>query len=67
MRAGRKAHGYGLTFPSPWVIDILGKLDFDYVFDFWIGKKGEKRVRDWLETWWLRLSYVRWSGAANAS
>ena len=20
------------TFPSPWVIDILGKLDFDYVF-----------------------------------
>ena len=32
MRAGRKASGYGLTFPSPWVIDILGKLDFDYVF-----------------------------------
>jgi 2-keto-3-deoxy-L-rhamnonate aldolase RhmA len=32
MRAGRKAYGYGLTFPSPWVIDILGKLDFDYVF-----------------------------------
>ncbi len=32
MRAGRKAHGYGLTFPCPWVIDILGKLDFDYVF-----------------------------------
>ena len=32
MRAGRKACGYGLTFPSPWVIDILGKLDFDYVF-----------------------------------
>ena len=32
MRAGRKAFGYGLTFRSPWVIDILGKLDFDYVF-----------------------------------
>ena len=29
MRAGRKAFGYGLVFPSPWVIDILGKLDFD--------------------------------------
>src|ERR1700678_1074438 len=27
MRAGRKAFGYGLTFPSTWVIDILGKLD----------------------------------------
>ena len=32
MRASRKAYGYGLTFPSPWLIDILGKLDFDYVF-----------------------------------
>ena len=32
MRAGRKAYGYGLVFPSPWVIDIMGKLDFDYVF-----------------------------------
>ena len=32
MRAGRKAHGYNLAFPSPWVIDILGKIDFDFVF-----------------------------------
>src|SRR5258705_2443276 len=32
MRAGRKAYGYNLSFPSPWVIDILGKLDFDFVF-----------------------------------
>ena len=32
MRAGRRACGYGLTFPCPWVIDILGKFDFDYVF-----------------------------------
>src|ERR1700747_1949963 len=32
MRAGRKAYGYNLFFPSPWVIDILGKLDFDFVF-----------------------------------
>ena len=31
-RAGRKAHGYNLSFPSPWVIDILGKIDFDFVF-----------------------------------
>jgi hypothetical protein len=28
--------------------------------DFYIGKPGERRVRDWLETWWLRLSYVHW-------
>src|SRR6201998_2680305 len=32
MRAGRKAYGYNLSFPSSWVIDIMGKLDFDYVF-----------------------------------
>ena len=32
MRAGRKAYGYNLSFPSPWVIDIVGKLDFDFVF-----------------------------------
>ena len=32
MRDSRKAYGYSLSFPSPWVIDILGKLDFDYVF-----------------------------------
>jgi 2-keto-3-deoxy-L-rhamnonate aldolase RhmA len=32
MRAGRKAFGYNLSFPSPWVIDIMGKLDFDFVF-----------------------------------
>jgi 4-hydroxy-2-oxoheptanedioate aldolase len=32
MLAGRKAHGYNLAFPSPWVIDILGKIDFDFVF-----------------------------------
>jgi hypothetical protein len=28
--------------------------------DFYIGKLGQQRVRSWLETWWLRLSYVRW-------
>ncbi len=29
MRAGRMATSF--PFPSPWVIDILGKLDFDFV------------------------------------
>jgi 2-keto-3-deoxy-L-rhamnonate aldolase RhmA len=32
IRAGRQAYGYTLSFPSPWVIDILGQIDFDYVF-----------------------------------
>ena len=30
------------------------------LIDFWIRKSGQQRVRGWLETWWLRLSYVRW-------
>ena len=32
MKEGRKAKGYNLTFPSPHVIEILGRLDFDYVW-----------------------------------
>lgn len=32
MRAGHKAHGYNLSFPPPWVIDSMRKLDFDFVF-----------------------------------
>ena len=32
MRAGRMAYGYSLSFPSPWVIDIMGRINFDYVF-----------------------------------
>jgi len=30
------------------------------VVDFYIGKPGQRRVRDRLEMWWLRLSDVRW-------
>jgi 4-hydroxy-2-oxoheptanedioate aldolase len=32
MREGRKAHGFHLTIPSPSVVEILGLLDFDYVY-----------------------------------
>jgi 4-hydroxy-2-oxoheptanedioate aldolase len=32
MRGGYVAYGYNLTFPSPWVIEILGMLDLDYVW-----------------------------------
>jgi hypothetical protein len=28
--------------------------------DFYIGKDGQRRVKGWLETWWLKFSYVRW-------
>ncbi len=32
IRVGRVANGYNLTFPSPHVIEILGPLDFDFVW-----------------------------------
>jgi len=32
LREGRIAYGYNLIFPSPWVIEILGYLDFDFVW-----------------------------------
>ncbi len=32
LREGRKAYGYNMVFPSPWVVEILGKLDFDFVW-----------------------------------
>lgn len=31
MAGKRKAHGYRLTVPSPEIVEILGKLSFDYV------------------------------------
>lgn len=27
--------------------------------DFWIGRRGQDRVKGFLETWWLRFSYIR--------
>jgi hypothetical protein len=30
-----------------------------WLLDVWIGRSGQHRVRGWLETWWLRFSYVR--------
>jgi len=32
MREGRKAYGYNLVFPSPWVVEVLGYEDFDFVW-----------------------------------
>lgn len=32
LREGRMAHGYNLQFPSPWVIDVIGRVDLDFVF-----------------------------------
>jgi hypothetical protein len=37
---------------------IAGCAGVGAFIDFYIGKRGQRCVRDWLETWWLRFSYV---------
>ena len=32
IKEGRTAIGYRLVFPSPWIVEVLGRLDFDYVW-----------------------------------
>ncbi len=32
MKSGRVAYGFNYTFPSPWIIEILGRLEFDFVW-----------------------------------
>ena len=39
---------------------MVGAFAFLGAFiDFWLGRVGQKKLRTLLETWWLRLSYVR--------
>jgi hypothetical protein len=37
---------------------IAGGAGVGAFIDFYIGKSGQKLVKGWLETWWLRFSYV---------
>ena len=32
MKDGRKAVGYNITYPSVWDVEVLGRLDFDFVW-----------------------------------
>lgn len=51
LREGRKAYGYHLTFPSPWIIEILGVLPFDYVwFDGEHGPFGLDQIEELCRT-----------------
>ncbi len=29
MREGRKAYGYNLVFPSPWVVEVVDRPGFE--------------------------------------
>ncbi len=42
----------GIAAPIALCVAIGG------VLDFYLGKAGQKRIRDVLTTWWLKLSYV---------
>lgn len=46
---------WGATFAVVGTCGVAGAF-----IDFLMGKAGQKRVRGWLEDWWLRLSYVTW-------
>lgn len=41
-----------------WAVPAWGAIGIG--IDFLLGKSGQQRVKDWLETWWLRLSDVKW-------
>jgi hypothetical protein len=41
-----------------WVVPAWGTIGI--VIDFLLGKSGQQSVKDWLETWWFRLSDVKW-------
>lgn len=38
------------------VVAIFGGVGA--IMDFWIGREGQKRVRNRIEDWWLRMSYI---------
>lgn len=48
-----------LDWPEQALATVAASGGVGAFIDFWLGKAGERRVRDWMETWWLRLSFVR--------
>lgn len=53
------------TLQPPWWSVVGGFVGVGTLLggaiDLAIGPTCQKRLKDWMETWWLRLSYVRWS------
>jgi hypothetical protein len=43
-----------------WLTVAAWGVGLGAFIDFYIGKAGQRRVRGWLETWWLKFSDVRW-------
>jgi hypothetical protein len=46
---------WGKALASVVAFGVVGAF-----IDFYVGKPGQRRVRDWLETWWLKFSEFRW-------
>src|SRR5271168_4053160 len=63
LRAGRQ-NFFGYLMQSVMLSDALETVvacgGVGALIDFWIGRTGQDRVREWLTEWWIRLSYVRW-------
>jgi hypothetical protein len=49
-----------LTVAAKDMLAVVACCGIGAFIDFYIGKSGQRRVKDWLETWWLKSSYVRW-------
>lgn len=43
-----------------WLPTVAAWGTIGVFLDFYIGTVNQKRLRDWMETWWLRISLVQW-------
>jgi|HubBroStandDraft_4_1064222.scaffolds.fasta_scaffold177132_2 hypothetical protein len=49
------------------ILGTIGTCSAVGVFiDFYIGKSGQRRVKDRLETWWIKFSDIRWDTIGRA-
>jgi hypothetical protein len=49
-----------LTVAAKDMFTVVACAGIGAFIDFYIGKSGQRRVKDCLETWWLKFSDVRW-------
>lgn len=43
-----------------WFSVVGSGVALGCLIDFWIGPSGQKRLKDRMETWWFKLSDMRW-------
>ena len=50
---------------SNWLAIVGGFALLGGAIDFFIGKKGQKKVRDWLELRWYQVTDIAWNNLAR--